>query len=272
MKTAVAHRFSELPTKGRRFTGVAILLLLMLAWAAHARIGAIQPATVPAESPRAFVGAQACAPCHQKIHETWKSGRHSKMLQPPTAASVKGDFSKGSVTLHGTRFPLRATNGEYFITSSLTGKEREHRVEYTLGSRRIQHYLTTIEKGMIVVLPPTGTCSAASGSHNMDIVRPDERPTESRPAVEQGLRRLSRQPAGEQLSSGNRRVCDDLADFGTSCERCHGPGSAHVEAFTPRGAATSGRRGIDRPAHAARSEDEQHDLRAVPLAAQRRRS
>ena len=26
-------------------------------------------------------------------------------------------------------------------------------------------------------------------------------------------------------------------DFGTSCERCHGPGSAHVQAYTPRGAA-----------------------------------
>ena len=54
------------------------------------------------------------------------------------------------MTLRGSRYRLRAENGEYFITESyLTGKEREHRVEYTLGSRRIQHYLTTIENGKI---------------------------------------------------------------------------------------------------------------------------
>ena len=64
---------------------------------------------------------------------------------------------------------------QYFITESyLTGKEREHRVEYTLGSRRIQHYLTTIENGWIIVLPPSWDVQRQEWFDNMEIVRPDE--------------------------------------------------------------------------------------------------
>ena len=103
MKTTVAHRFLGQLAAGRRFTGAAILLLLILAWTAHARIGATQPPAVAAEPARTFVGAQACASCHQEIHETWKGGRHSKMLQPATAAASKAIFRKRGVTLHGSR-------------------------------------------------------------------------------------------------------------------------------------------------------------------------
>jgi predicted CXXCH cytochrome family protein len=229
----VADRFRGLLVPGRRYTAVAILLVLTLAWAAYARIGATQPPPVNAGAAPAFVGAQACAPCHQQIHETWKSGRHSKMLQLPTIATVKGDFSKGGVTLHGTRFPLRATDGQYFITSSLTGKEQEHRVEYTVGSRRIQHYLTTIEKGMIVVLPPTWDVQRREWLHNMDIVRPDENHRQK--AVQQWNKdcvgcHVSQQENNYRPATGE--YATTWRDFGTSCERCHGPGSAHVQAFT----------------------------------------
>src|SRR6185436_3488421 len=103
-----------------------------------------------------YVGADACVSCHRPIHQTWTSGRHSKMLQPAAAAAIKGDFSRGAITLRGSRYGLRARDGQFFITESdLTGKEQEHRVEYTLGSRRIQHYLTTIAQGRIVVLAPS---------------------------------------------------------------------------------------------------------------------
>ena len=234
---------------GRRYTGVAILILPILAWAAHARIAA-QPPAGDAASARTFVGAQACASCHETIHQTWKSGRHSKMLQTASTASVKGDFSKGSVTLRGTRFPLRAANGEFFITWALTGKEQEYRVEYTLGSRRMQHYLTTIDKGKIVVLPPTWDVLRQEWLHNMDIVRPDE--NHQKPFQQWNKDcvgcHVSQQQNNFRPASGE--YATTWRDFGTSCERCHGPGSAHVQAYTrseQRPAAGEG--SIVRPTH-----------------------
>ena len=215
---------------GGRFTGVAMFAYITLVWA-FARTPSAQPQQVSGPGASGFVGAATCASCHQQTHDKWKSARHSKMLQPATAASVKGDFSKPSVTLHGERFPLRVDGGAYFITSSLTGRPQEHRVEYTLGSRRIQHYLTTIDKGMIVVLPPTWDVQRREWLHNMDIVRPDE--DHQRP-VQQWNKdcvgcHVSEQDNNYRPATGE--YATTWRDFGTSCERCHGPGRAHVDAY-----------------------------------------
>jgi len=215
--------------------GVAIV---SSAVAGVARLGAGQP---PADPPQnAFVGAQICASCHPQIHATWSSGRHSKMLQRATAASVVGDFSKGWLTLRGGRYRVRSANGEYFITESyLTGKEQEHRIEYTLGSRRIQHYLTTIEKGRIVILPPTWDVTRQEWFPNLDIVRPDETQLT---LVQQWNKNCVGCHVSQQ-EKNYRPATDDYAthwvDFGTSCERCHGPGKAHVDRYQQPQRATS---------------------------------
>jgi len=227
--TALALR--RLLTSLLRFPFVVFAMPLVLAWAGVARTGASQSTTAP-EPARTYVGAEACRTCHQPMYETWKSGRHSKMLQPATAASVKGDFSKASVTLHGTSFPLRRANGEYFITSNLTGTEKEYRVEYTLGSRRIQHYLTTIGKGRIMVLEPSWDVQRREWFHNMDIVRPEQ--TDQRPVQQWNKHcvgcHVSRQQNDYRPATGE--YATEWVDFGTSCERRHGPGSAHVEQYT----------------------------------------
>jgi predicted CXXCH cytochrome family protein len=207
---------------------VATLCLFMLARAGRAGSG--QPS---ASSSPAFVGARACAPCHRQMHDTWLSGRHSKMLQPATASSVIGDFSTGSVTLHGNRFQLRSAKGEFFIAESyLTGKLQEHRVEYTLGSRRIQHYLTTIDKGWIVVLPPSWDVQRREWFDNMDIVRPAT--TAGTPIQQWNKDCVGCHVSGEEKNyrPATQDYRTQWTDFGTSCERCHGPGSAHVETYS----------------------------------------
>jgi predicted CXXCH cytochrome family protein len=192
-----------------------------------------------------YVGAQACASCHTRIHEAWTTGRHSKMIQPATSATVKGDFSLGAVTLHGSRYGLRTRNGEYFMTeSALTGKEQEHRIDYTLGSRRIQHYLTTIDKGWIVVLAPSWDVQRREWFHNVEIVRPDE---DDQQIVQQWNKSCVGCHVSGQTNAfdaATRRYQTRWTDFGTSCERCHGPGRGHVRQYsqplppspgTPRG-------------------------------------
>jgi predicted CXXCH cytochrome family protein len=210
-----------------RLSVITMTLLLTLAWSIGSHSQSDQP--VPAST---FVGAQACASCHRQIHADWTGGRHSKMVQPATASSVLADFSKDGVTLKGNRYRLRVKNGEYFITESyLTGKEQEHRVEFTLGSRRIQHYLTTIEHGSMIVLPPSWDVQRHEWFDNMEIVRPDE--NDHKP-----VQRWNKTCFGCHVSQqennyrpATRTYSTKWADFGTSCERCHGPGSAHVTAY-----------------------------------------
>ena len=139
--------------------------------------------------------------------------------RPPQQDDPAGDTGqrqrpisrKTRVTLKGRRYRLRAANGEYFITESfLTGKAREHKVEYTLGSRRIQHYLTTIDNGrMVDPAAKLGRAAAAVVPQHGDRPAGRARP-DARPAVEQELRRLPRQPAGEQLPAGDANLRDQV--------------------------------------------------------------
>src|ERR1700674_5607369 len=122
---------------------IGIVLLLALAGAVRAWMPEEEQSTAGGNAQATPVGATACGSCHQRVRDQWLNGRHSKMVQAATTSTVRGDFSSGSTTLRGSRYGLRAANGQFFITESyLTGREQEHRVEYTLGNRRVQHYLT----------------------------------------------------------------------------------------------------------------------------------
>jgi predicted CXXCH cytochrome family protein len=232
-----------------RFPVVAVTLLVTLAWPGRTSTQLGDLRDTEAVAPPDFVGAQVCASCHQQVHDAWKSGRHSKMLQPASAASIKADFSRSTLTLNGRRYRLRLANGEYFITESfLTGQEQEHRVEFTLGSRRIQHYLATIENGRIIVLPPSWDVVRRQWFDNIDIVRPDEN---DQNLVQQWNKNCVGCHVSQQENNyrpATHTYATRWVDFGTSCERCHGPGSGHVRTY---GATDGGRavaeRSIVRP-------------------------
>jgi len=229
-----------------RFWALVLALCLALAWSVRTPTQGHPhaPQTPEGATP---VGAAVCASCHQDVHESWKSERHSKMIQPANAASVKGDFSKTRLTLRGQPFKLRVADGAYFITeSNITGTPREHRVEYTLGSRRIQHYLTTIDRGRIIVLTPSWDVQRGEWFDNMEIVRPDE---DDRTPVQQWNKNCVGCHVSQQdnhYTPATRTYATAWADFGTSCERCHGPGSSHVEKYR-NGARPGGDRAIVRP-------------------------
>ena len=189
-------------------------------------------AFLPAQA-AVYTGAAACAKCHAEIHAKWSQSRHSKMVQPATKSSVKGDFTLGKLQLRGAPYALRERDGLYYITeSTLTGKPQEHRVDYTLGNRRIQHYLTTLPTGRVIVLAPSWDVLRKQWFHNFDIADPDET---SEVLVQVWNKNcfschVSRQQKGYDTAKNQYQT--SWQDFGTNCERCHGPGSDHIAHYT----------------------------------------
>jgi predicted CXXCH cytochrome family protein len=190
-----------------------------------------------------FAGAAACAKCHANVNHTWSASRHSKMVQPATTTGVVGDFGRGAVTLRGSVYRFRVSAGAFYITESyLTGKPQEHRVLYTLGNRRIQHYLTTLADGRIIVLPPTWDVLRKNWFHNLDIDDPEEAPGTQVQIWNKSC--YSCHVSQEQKNFNAEKIAYQTAwlDFGINCERCHGPGAEHATFYN-----TAGHQG--KPAH-----------------------
>ena len=180
-----------------------------------------------------YVGAAACAKCHASEFRTWSGSRHSKMVQAATPSSVQGDFTRGKVELRGAPYAFRERDGAYYITESyLTGKPQEHRVEYTLGNRRIQHYLTTLADGRVIVLPPSWDVLRKQWFHNLDIDDPEEEPGVQVQVWNKSCYscHVSQQEKNFDLDRNAYR--SQWLNFGTNCERCHGPGSDHAAHYS----------------------------------------
>ncbi|MFQ5791290.1 MAG: HEAT repeat domain-containing protein [Acidobacteriota bacterium] len=210
-------------------------------------LGARQPGTSPSpeapqtnqeqppplsEQPALVVGTKVCKACHPAIYNKWDHSRHSKMVQPATLKCVKGDFGVQSVKLRGERYGLRVSDGTYYISEShFTGKKRQHRVDYTLGNRRIQHYLTTLEDGRIIVLPPSWDVLRQEWFHNMDIVGPED---DEQVPVQLWNKNCFGCHVSEERKKFNvveKTYATEWLEFGTICERCHGPASRHVDRY-----------------------------------------
>lgn len=212
---------------GRLFNVIRVLsaaCILLLAFALPPHANSRQDQAEPQ-----FVGAEACAKCHADVTHEWHQSRHSKMVQPATPQGVIGDFSRGKIELRGSTYILEKQGSNYFITEDyLRGTPWKHKIEYTLGNRRIQHYLTTLPDGKIVLIPATWDNVRKQWFHNADINDPEEAP-----GVQVQLWNKTCygcHVSGEEKNFDIRDVSyhTKWQNFGISCERCHGPGSEHV--------------------------------------------
>ena len=223
----------KLPLACAGTAAVATLALFALG-ASQPQTAQPDPASIPLnEQPAMMVGNAECVVCHEAAHESWTASRHSKMVQPASPQGVRGDFSVGSLRLRGQPYRVRRTGSNYFITESFfTGEPKEHRVNYTLGNRRIQHYLTTLEDGRVIVLPPTWDILRREWFHNLEIAAPDQR--EGIVPVQLWNKNCFGCHVSDQVKGyrpGEERYDTSWLDFGTTCERCHGPGSRHVDKY-----------------------------------------
>ena len=199
----------------------------------HAQNEAAQPPLSLSGPQGVFAGSETCTSCHEKAHAKWDQSRHSKMVQPATLESVKGDFSRGTVRLQDGDYELRVEDGKFFITESyFEDRRQEHQIDYTLGNRRIQHYLTTLDDGRIVLLPPSWDVLEGEWFHNLEIAAPDQK--EGIIAVQLWNKNCFSCHVSEEVKRFDPvdlSYATEWRDFGTSCERCHGPGGEHASHY-----------------------------------------
>ena len=195
----------------------------------------LPPATAPGrigqDPASSFVGSQTCRSCHASTHSGWSNGRHSRMLQEAGPRTVIPAFD-GVQTLHGKEYRLEREGDAYFIVEAyLQETPTRRRVDYTLGSRRVQHYLSRLEDGRIVVLPPSYDVEKKEWFHNLDIVDLEE--TGAVKVQVWNTNCFGCHVSGEEkgFEPASKRFRTTWTDFGTACERCHGPGKPHATKY-----------------------------------------
>ena len=207
-----------------------------------AGVYAQRPVTVPnRESPNAnhdrnsgYVGSAACQRCHEPEYETWHNTLHVQMTKPIKEAIVAGDFKPGTKLEHvgsGRAYSMDTRDGRYFISISRTGRQPESfEVDYTLGARRFQGYLSKLPDGRIYVLP---VFWHVDSKRWMDYSEITPIPKNSSHDLRQiwNVRCVACHATNlvRNFDADRNTFASTWTEMGIGCEACHGPGQPHID-------------------------------------------
>ncbi len=204
-----------------------------------------RPAIVRQDEP-GYTGLERCALCHTNLYGEWKRSLHSKAMGVPADSTVVGDFGDVRHTYGGvTSRMYRDETGYYMETLGLNGEIQPFRVDYTIGVRQHQAYLTTFPDGRLQVLPlyHDGEKGAWVDAQEGRVVQSDKplRPGDFYFWANRG--RSWNYHCYDCHASRVHKHYDYEADryettvgnLTIDCEACHGPGKLHDQTLSTPG-------------------------------------
>lgn len=140
-----------------------------------------------------YIGSDRCAGCHEETYGSWQHTLHANFIQDATAdpSVILGDFNR--------------------IDPDLTFTTAD--VQYTIGSKWKQRYITKTDDGNFYILPAQWNFE----TQEWVPYHTDDWQT-----------REWRQTCGSCHVTGLNTETWDFVEFGVGCESCHGPGAEHA--------------------------------------------
>jgi hypothetical protein len=209
-------------------SGTKLLSLVVLLFLCAAALAVAQQGTPANPNPKA--GSEACKDCHAGIFSRWSDSIHGKMIQKATTSTVLARPT-GNPGERGSRV---WKDGRFYIMDEY-GKE--HVVDYTLGNRRLQHYLSPEPNGEIRVLTSVWDVRRKEWFHSSEIV-----PGAPRDFVQQWnmtcffCHVTQQEQDVKGFDPETRRYKTRWIESSAACERCHGPRSLHATGAVDYGA------------------------------------
>ena len=101
-----------------------------------------------------YLKSTDCRSCHADHFASWARTFHSRMTQEARPESVQGDFVQNNVYEYlGVKARMEKRDGRFFMTFQFPdGRTQVASVDRTVGSRRIEQYLTR-QQGQYTRLP-----------------------------------------------------------------------------------------------------------------------
>lgn len=235
--------------RGLLFAAVALVLLLV-AFAAHRLLKhptstAAQEAATQNSASNGYIDPQICASCHSDIAASFHRTGMGRSLYVPAASNRVEDYS-GRNLVYNQRsddyYTMVEHDGAFYQQRYQLGpgghkiNEWEERVDYIVGSGdQARSYLHRDAEGRLIELPVTWYAE----NHGYWAMTPgydQRRQQDFHGPISYGCffchDAYPRASAGEDVSESGEPIFPATIPQGIDCQRCHGPGQAHVQAAT----------------------------------------
>lgn len=211
----------------------------------------------PASAASPYVNPTLCSGCHPAIAKTYAltgMGRSFYRLRPESAIE---DFKSRNEIVHpasGRYYTMFQREGQWFQQRQQVGFDgkrtdtMEMQIDFVIGSgNHARSYLHRTAAGKLIELPVTwyaekGGFWAMSPGYD----RPD--PSDFRRAISYECFSCHNAYPAARPQEGDEPVFGDAIPEGIDCQRCHGPGSAHIAAASSGAKPEAIRRAIVNPA------------------------
>jgi len=209
-----------------------------LKWALVLFILTLSPSL--ALSQATYVGSQKCMSCHKSIYETWKDTLHNKSQQilGPDNNSVVVDW-KGTVKLKAGKIPevtvkLNESNKVYQATL-VDAKDPSKEVTYSVvrtygGWGWKQRYQVKIGNNHYILPIQWNQATSRWVPYNLQNWY-NEDGSLKQPAPEKSFEMncAGCHNTGLELKKVDKGYESKYVELNTGCEKCHGPGSGHIQ-------------------------------------------
>ncbi len=197
----------------------------------------VQAMTRPSKG---YVTSDNCRSCHPGHYATWHASYHRTMTTAASENSVKGDFDNAQVEHEGRLYRMtREQDGFWMETDDpdrtyVESGERarvRRRVALTTGSHHMQFYWSSTGKTRQMRMLPLGY-----NLHDQrwvpalaTFIRPPEDEDHHEPGMWNEVCIQCHVTFAQPKVMSSAEVFTEAAEFGISCEACHGPAERHVE-------------------------------------------
>lgn len=207
---------------------LGLVVLLAIGWAVRSAAREIDvPVALPAT---AYVGSKSCQACHAEHYASWRRTFHRTMTQVAGQSSVLGNFENATFTLDGVTSRFTHEGDSYFIeTLDGRGQFTRQRVERTVGSRRIQQYVTR-EGDRFMRVPLAWNIEERRWFHlNAGFLSPDGTDFNAHRSLwDANCIFCHNVKAKPGYDWARQKFDSSVAELGIACEACHAPGAEHV--------------------------------------------
>jgi len=176
-----------------------------------------------------YRGSASCERCHVKEHAQWKDSLHVKMTKPIADATIAGDFREGTTfAAHDRAYTFGRKDGKPFVIVKFGQAAPEtFSVDFTLGAKRYQGYLSMLPEGRMYVLPIFWHIEHKRWMDWKEITPIPDGAHDIRQIWNVNCFNCHATNIVQGYDLNAKRYNTSWTEMGIGCEACHGPGREH---------------------------------------------